>query len=509
MIRFLQLSKTGLAGLTVFVVLLTGLPLIDPDYFWHLKAGEYIVGHGAVPHGDIFSFTRAGRPWVLHEWLFEAVLYAVSSAWGAFGVRALSATLACAALALTWATARRLAGTGAFWVPMALGVMAFAAVIAPRPQLLTYACFALYLALLLRFKYERATRALSVLPLVMVVWVNAHAAYAVGIGLVFLFAACEWLGWLARPVRDPEHKRRLVRLTHVACLVLLASLANPGLFERWLYPFQVIGMGVNEMIQEWQSPNFHLLGPKLYLALVLLYLVACTYAARKPDLTELALPLFFALQGAISARHMPLAVLVLVPFTALALGRGPLAAVQALVCGLKPVRLYLARRGAGVELGWREFVLNWLVACAVIVLVPLYFHSGQPGAGMQGATVQAKGAADFVEAHGMHGNLFNQYDDGGYLIYRLAPRAKVVIDGRADVYGDRFIKEYLEIYQGAAGWRAGFERLSVDLAVLPLDAPIRQLLLAGGGFREVYRDKDYSVLQRDALQGAARVANAR
>lgn len=509
MTRFLKLSKTGLVGLTVFVLLLTRLPLTDPDYFWHLKAGEYIVGHGALPSGDIFSFTRAGQPWVLHEWLFEAALYAASSACGAFGVRALIAILAGGAMVLTFTTARRLAGIEAVWIPMALGVMAFAAGIAPRPQLLTYACFALYLALLLRFKYGQATRALFVLPLVMVVWVNAHAAYAVGIGLVFLFAACEWLGWLVRPVRDPEHKRRLVRLTQVACLVLLASLANPGLFERWLYPFQVLGMGVNDMIQEWQSPNFHLLGPKLYLALVLLYLVACTYGARKPDLTELALPLFFAVHGTISARHMPLAVMVLVPFTALALGRGALAAVQAFVLGLKPVRLYMARRGVGVELGRREFVLNWLVVCAVIVLVPLYFPANRAQADTQGNPLLAKGAADFVEAHGMHGNLFNQYGDGGYLIYRLAPRAKVVIDGRADVYGDRFIKEYLEIYGGAAGWRAGFDRLPVDLAVLPLDAPIRQLLLAGGDFRELYRDKAYSVLQRDASQGAPRVASAR
>jgi hypothetical protein len=498
MTRFLQLSKTGVVGLTVFLLLLTGLPLTDPDYFWHLKTGEYIVAHAALPTGDVFSFTRAGQPWILHEWLFEVALYAVHAGAGAFGVRFLGATLTLAALVLTFTTARRLGGARAAWVATAVGLVAFAGGVAPRPQLLTYACFALTLALLLRFKYAHATRPLFVLPLVMVVWVNAHAAYVVGIVLILLFAACEWFGWAFRPVRNPDHRRRLIRLTQVACLVVLASLANPGLFERWLYPFQVLGMTANEIIQEWQSPNFHLLGPKTYLGLVLLFLVSCVYAARKPDLTELALPLFFAVHGYISARHMPLAVLALVPFTALALGRGVLAAAQVFVLGLKPVRWYMAQRGAGAQLGQREVLLNWAMAGVIVALVPAYVLGQPPGPTAPGSPLLAKGAADFVEAHDMRGKLFNQYGDGGYLIYRLAPRTRVAIDGRADVYGDRFIRDYIAVYQGAADWHAGFERLGADLALLPLDAPIRQLLLASGGFREVYRDKDYSVLQRGA-----------
>jgi hypothetical protein len=370
--------------------------------------------------------------------------------------------------------------------------------IAPRPQLLSFLCFALYLSTLLAFKYAGAVRPLFALPFVMVVWVNGHAGYAVGIALLWLFAACEWMAWLAQPIRDPEQKRRLVRLTLAACLVVLASLANPGLFERWLFPFQVLGMNVNEVIQEWQSPNFHEFESKSYLALVLLFLVSNTYAARKPDFTELALPLFFGISGCIAVRHVPLAALTLVPFTALALARGPLAAIGAWIRGSAPVRWYMARRGADKQLGAGEFMLNWLAACAIALCLPPYLRNLQQPTEQQAGRAVPKGAADFVVAHGLGGKLFNEYGDGGYLIYRLAPRAKVVVDGRADLYGDRFIKDYLDVYRGAADWRVKFERLGADLAVLPLNAPIRQLLLASGGFREIYRDKHYSVLQRGA-----------
>lgn len=500
MTRFLRLSKTGLAGCIVFVLLLTVLPLTDPDYFWHLKTGEYIVAHGALPAGDVFSFTRAGQPWVLHEWLFELGLYGAFAVGGERGVVLLTVTLAMGALALAFTAARRVArSAGAAWIATGAGTLAIAGGIAARPQLVTYLCFAFTLSALLAFKYADRTRALFALPFVMVVWVNAHGAYAVGIALLLLFAACEWLAWAMRPVRDAGQKRRLVRLTQAAALVVLASLANPGVFERWLYPFQVLGMAANEFIQEWQSPNFHHVGPKAFLGLVLLFFVSNIHAVRKPDLTELLLPLVFMVQACISLRHVPLAALVLVPFTALALARGPLAALEAAVRGAAPVRWYLSRRGAaGPELGAKEFVLNWALALACAACFPAWMQRDQPErAGQGGDSMPARGAADFVEAHRIGGRLFNQYEDGGYLIYRLAPQARVVVDGRADVYGDRFIKDYIDVYQGAAGWRAKFESLGADFAVLPLDAPIRQLLLANAPFREVYRDEHYSVLQRE------------
>jgi hypothetical protein len=508
MTRFLRLSKTGLAGCIVFVLLLTLLPLTDPDYFWHLKTGEYIAAHRALPAGDVFSFTRAGQPWVLHEWLFELGLYGAFAAGGERGVVLLTVTLALGALALAFTAARRAArSAGAAWIATGAGALAIAGGIAARPQLVTYLCFAFTLSALLGFKYadrgERQIRALFALPFVMVVWVNAHGAYAVGIALLLLFAACEWLAWAMRPVRDAGQKRRLVRLTQATALVVLASLANPGVFERWLYPFQVLGMAANEFIQEWQSPNFHYFGPKAFLGLVLLFFVSNIHAVRKPDLTEVALPLVFTVQACISLRHVLLAALVLVPFTALALARGPLAALEAAMRRAPPVRWYLSRRGAAdPDLGAKEFVLNWVVvALTCAACFPAWMHRDpSERAGQAGDSMPAKGAADFVEAHRIGGRLFNQYQDGGYLIYRLAPQARVVVDGRADVYGDRFIKDYIDVYLGAAGWRAKFEDLGADFAVLPLDAPIRQLLLANTPFREIYRDKHYSVLQREPAQ---------
>ncbi|HST79537.1 MAG TPA: hypothetical protein VLN58_13715 [Verrucomicrobiae bacterium] len=49
----------------------------DPDFYWHLKTGEYIVSNLSVPQVDPFAYTSIGKHWVAHEWLSEVIFYLV------------------------------------------------------------------------------------------------------------------------------------------------------------------------------------------------------------------------------------------------------------------------------------------------------------------------------------------------------------------------------------------------------------------------------------------------
>jgi hypothetical protein len=140
--------------------------------------------------------------------------------------------------------------------------------------------------------------------------------------------------------------------------------------------------------------------------------------------------------------------------------------------------------------------LNWVVLLAVLVILVGYAPTFQARQQARANELLPIAAADFVLAHEITGKMFNNYDDGGYLIYRLAPARKVFIDGRADVYGDRFIADFLDIYNGKANWKEKFDKLSIDYAILGKDAPIRQLLKTDPAFKEVYFDQHYSVLLR-------------
>jgi hypothetical protein len=82
--KLLRTKTVFLAALFTGLFAMAARNVTDPDVWWHLKTGQYIAEHKSVPHTDPFSYTRAGEPWVAHEWLSELLLYEVerTAGWG-------------------------------------------------------------------------------------------------------------------------------------------------------------------------------------------------------------------------------------------------------------------------------------------------------------------------------------------------------------------------------------------------------------------------------------------
>jgi len=501
------LNIRGLVFISMFMLLLTLLPLTDFDYFWHLKTGEYIVKLGALPQGDIFSFTYLNQPWVLHEWLFEVALYVMFVWLGPFGIKLLTATLAMAALGITYATLKRFTATPSVAFTLLLAAcIPFGLGISPRPQLITYLFFASFLYVLLSYKYFQVTRYLFILPLLMVIWVNAHGGYLAGIMLFGLFVICEWVNYLIFSDRDTKKKQQLRQLTIAAVATTIASAINPEFIGHWLYPFQVAGMEVTRQISEWKSPGFQDWGTRSYLLLVLTFFISYTYMARKPDLTEFIIPAFFMLLGFIAIRHVPLATLTLMPFIAIALPQRCLATSYAFLHDTKLWQFYKKWIGSGKQVGHGEHWLNWLLLLIIAISLAMYSPVYNARTAKQINAILPVKAADFIKSAGITGHMFNSYNFGGYLIYRLYPDQKVFIDGRADLYGDAFVNEYIRITKLQPGWEQAFDKYDIDYVVTGISEPLSQLLRVRGDFRLVYADEHHSVLVRNVPQHADIIA---
>ena len=166
LLRLLDLPHLAFAVLFFWLFFRT--ELTDPDYFWHLKAGEYIVNHLALPAGDPFSWTFQGKPWALHEWLFEVGLYAMFALLGGTGVKLLTACLGMLATYIVYRAAHRLLGASTLALALAIAfLLVQAGGFAPRPQLVTYVLFAALVHLLVAFKYFGEDRRLWVIPALM------------------------------------------------------------------------------------------------------------------------------------------------------------------------------------------------------------------------------------------------------------------------------------------------------------------------------------------------------
>src|SRR5215510_8729716 len=62
-----------------------------PETYWHLRIGQWIIAHLTVPHGDMFSHTFLGQPWIAKEWLSQVLYAAAYAAAGWSGIVALAA----------------------------------------------------------------------------------------------------------------------------------------------------------------------------------------------------------------------------------------------------------------------------------------------------------------------------------------------------------------------------------------------------------------------------------
>jgi hypothetical protein len=502
-LRFLDIPK--LVFLILFFILLVFQLQADPDYYWHLVTGQYIFEQHALPHSDIFSYTRFGEPWTLHEWLFQVALYAIYNWLGPFGASLITAFLAILALYIVYLIARRLAHGPSVAIVISVAIfLVMTPYLSPRPQLVTYALFATFLSILLGYKYFQSIKPLYFLPLLMVIWVNAHGGYIIGIVLLTVFTLCEWLYYWLFEQRDSNDKESPTRLTLVTIVTMLASAANPDFVNHWLYPFYVMDMEATKtLISEWQSPNFLLPIFQGYLLLVIGFFILQIYSKKTHDITEIIIPTFFIMTGFVSVRHIPLALLTLVPFTTRTISIGLNNTLIAHRIRTKLAPLYSRVLGQGKQLGDMEYVFNWIIlllsALALFAYYPIFHEKDHE---KLNASIPLD-SIDFIIDAGITGNMFNTYRFGGYILYRLYPEQRVFIDGRADMYGDEFINEYHKIYTGQPDWEELFAKYKIDYVVCEHDAAIRQLLLTRGDFSLVHDNEKHSVLVKNTPRFAA------
>jgi len=491
--------------LILFLTLVVVLDLSDPDYFWHIKTGEQILHHGSLPSTDMFSYTYFEHPWVLHEWLFQVLLFTVFDLLGPLGIKVMTAFLGMLSFYLIYLAVRHINHSPVFSAVLILVFfIPMIPFISPRPQLISFVLFSLTMFILVQFKYLNRTRYLVVLPAIMVLWVNMHGGYVVGAALLVLFTSCEFVSYWQRNRLDKTRRKQLSKLALITLITILSSALNPDFISHWLYPINVMSMEASRsLISEWRSPDFHVLSVQYTLLLILGFFITYAYREIKPDLTEVVIPVFFIATGFVAYRHMPFAILSVIPFAGLAFVKGAAATLSESRVGM----LYKKHMTSGRQLGDTEYLLNWVFTLvAAIALLLCYPVVEQRNQKEIDSMIPVK-ATEFIIKTGLNGRMFNTYHFGGYLIYRLYPDQRVFIDGRADMYGDAFLQEYNSINYGESGWEKLFEKHAIDYVICTRDAPIRQLLMLRADFRLIYDDGDNSILVKDIPRYAEIIAN--
>ena len=218
----------------------------DPDLWGHVLFGRDIVESRTIVHDDPYSFT-SDRPWVNHEWLSEVVMYVAYRAAGPAGLVTLRIVLLVGAIALAfWSIRRRAGGIGRDAILLLLVLGTAWVTVSVRPQLFSVLLFVALLVSLLEVE-AGARRAMCWWPLLMLIWVNTHGGWVVGLGMLAIWSAFAILR--ARSSRD-----RLLILG-MAGAAALATLVNPYGWGMWQFIAGTVRLGRD--IQEWQPITSH------------------------------------------------------------------------------------------------------------------------------------------------------------------------------------------------------------------------------------------------------------
>ena len=449
---------------------LTGWGLMDPDTYWHIAAGRWMLAHGAVLMHDPFSFTMHGAAWVAQEWGAELLIAWTYGIAGWAGLVFLAAACFAAALAyLLRFLLSRMEPLHALVLTFLAANMMFPSLLA-RPHALVWPLTAVWVGALVNASEQRRAPPWWLLG-VMLLWANMHGSYILGIGVAVVFALDSVVG--AREERWGVARRWLAFVAASCACVLV----NPQGYRLFLFPFRLLGMNSLDYIAEWRQPNLqHFQMLSLWLAVILGLAFIGRIRLSLPRNALLLGLLFMALQHARNIALLGLLSPFILAWPVAALWRRLPSAARnpsALDRGLAN----LSHRAAPMT------VSAALVAAALIAGIALHFRRPHPP---QYGAPQA--ALDTILAKGAGQRILNDYGFGGYLIFRGVP---VFMDGRADLYGDAFLRRAVDALSLAPGGhlRALLGTYRISAILLRPGWPAVQLLNRMPGWKRVYADE--------------------
>ena len=479
-------------GLVVFAVTLFHVLFLargtetlfrDSDTGWHIRNGEAIWDSGAVPRVDRFSYTRQGSPWFAWEWLSDLAFGVAHRAAGLAGV----AFLAALSISLTaWAVARAALFMGGNFFLTAAAMVVLLSVTSihwmARPHIFSWPMSLLFLVAA-ESERQRPGRILYGMPPAACLWANLHGSFLVGPVILFLYALEE--AW-----RNRSPQKLWNRFAAAGVVSLGATLFNPYGWELHRHIFAYLrNHYLMDHIAEFRSFSFHSPGA-FYVELFLVGAILCVpvmggqgrWAAVLLTLGMLHLSLF-------SARHLPMAAVLVLPLMAAALTQE--ARRRSTLLSL----INYSERLLQIDRRVRGLVPLAAVICAALLGLGASERAGRLGFSPGKFPVEA---ARFLEASGRNDRLFTKDQWGGYLIYRFNGRTQVFLDGRSDFYGREMLETYARVMEVKPGWESVLKEYKVGLVLTAPDQPLAAVLHLSPEWKRIHEDPVAVVFERSA-----------
>lgn len=424
---------------------------IGQDIGRHLKIGEMIWQTKEIPRTNLFSFTEPNFSFINHHWLSEIVFFGIFSFFGFTGLILVKAILIFMAFLLLFFAIREHARSWPILISLLISIFIFIERTEVRPEIFSFIILAFFLFALLRSKYENIHRYIWFLPIAQIFWVNFHISFFIGPFLISAFLIDNLINGSGGNIKS---------VISIWILTIAASFVNPNGVQGALLPFKILneyGYSIVEnqtlfFLADFFNFNLSIFVFKSSVALMIISLIL-TVKKSRPRIFEIIISSFFIYAGFRMLRNLPLYALASFPILAIT---------------LTDISDFVEKRwSAGIKKHDNIFKIAVSVGLILLIIFVLAgsFYKYTNSSKTFGFSVPngLERAVDFVRDNKIKGPMFNNFDIGGYLIWRLYPEEKVFIDNRPEAYPVRFFNEiYKPMQESKEKWTEFSERYNIN-----------------------------------------------
>ena len=467
-----QLSIEHIWGLTALVgifIFVNTHPIRPHDFWWHITIGQEILSTGKIPATDIYSYTANGNSYPSYQmyWLMEVFLFTIYKLGGpALVVFIHSLIITSAYVVIFWISKK----TSKSWRIATIGVL-FAAALGlndwnVRPQGITFLLASLFLLAIYEYQGSHRWGWLVIFPTGMLIWVNSHGTFVIGLVLIAIWLGQEILDVLKLRIDFNENSvLKLLLAPGIAfSITLLICLLNPQGLKIVGYISSLTGNSVvQNLVTEWAAPTFNSLMGSIFFIGLMGSAVVLALSPKRPNFFQVVSFLVFGLLGLKTSRGSVWFGLAMAPILA--------EHISHIVTSLKKGNQETKSTKGSLLLN----IIFMIVILSMGVISLPWFKSRLPfppaKAGLISSETPIQATQVLLEEN-PPGQVFNAISFGSYLIWAAYPQYQVFVDSRIELFSEKVWMDYLNISNATGDWDSKLKDYGVNTLMLsPSEQP--------------------------------------
>jgi hypothetical protein len=427
---------SGLVAVLILLYFIHPIPLqgLNVDLGHHLLFGKIMIAGQKILDTNLVSYTHPDFHFVNSQWLSQVVIYLWHNLFGFNGLIVLSSFLFLTAFLLIFLYSAK----ENFNSSLLVSVFYIQLIIdrtEVKPEIFSWLFMSVFLLILYKFR-KSYTKLIFILIPLQILWINFHIFYFVGNVLLLLFLIEEFT--IRHDIKSEKFKTLLV----VNLFSGLGLLINPWFFRGAAYPLYVLndyGYKVIENLNFFTAFSLHRDITFYYyiFCLIVLWIGILKYR-KKLSVVNIMLSAFFTFMSLYAVRNIPMFVF------------GTFISMTGIV-----------RNAVG---SFSKKSMQIIFFTALLTVIPaIRWNFEVHGFGF-GVIDAAQESVDFIKNNHLTGPIYNNYNIGNYLEYRIYPWQQVFVDGNPEEYpGEFFSKIYYPMEQSFTNFTSVSDKYNFNL----------------------------------------------